>query len=322
MGSIAIDTDRSSSVTTRVIVIVLVVAGLAGVSPLAHAAQSVPPAARIVETAPIQGVPGAEAVIYRQNGIRLGAVVQANGSQSLIWSHHLNETPVRLSSPGPTGLLEGVIRSGATPKAQVFAYVVRSTGVVSAIAGHPSGVVAAAEGANFHGLSFSLKDPDSGHVGSVKYRYVTTYAWGKNSYFVQGRTRVPDYAKSAYPAPNATVTTKAGNITLIRLEIADTEALRNTGLMNRMALDPDSGMIFVWTGPILESFWMENTFIPLSIAFLSPNGTVQEIQDMAALTTTLHTPMLPYQYAIEANLGYFKAAGIAPGDTLNLQLTP
>jgi uncharacterized protein len=322
MGSIAISSDGSGLVKYRAVFSALALVGLPLSSEVARGAAATPPTPAIVKSTPIRGVPGAEGVIYRQNGIRLGVVIPKKGSPTLIWSRQITQVPVRLSSPGPAGLLQGVIRASGGLQAQVFAYVVRSSNVTSAIAGHPSGVVSAAEGANFHGLSFTLKDPDAGHVGSVKYRFDTTYGWAGNGYTVKSRFRVPDYAKTAYPTPNAIDTTKAGDTVLIRMEIADTEVLRNTGLMNRTSLDPDSGMIFVWTSPVLESFWMENTYIPLSIAFLSSNGTVQEIQDMAALTTTLHTPALPYQYAIEANLGYFKAAGIAPGDVLNLTLKP
>jgi uncharacterized protein len=289
----------------------------------AHAGSQVaPPPAAVVETTAIKGVPGADAVVYRQNGLRLGAVVREDGTPTLMWSRRLPADPVRLFSPGPRGLLAGIVRFAGSQKAQVFAYIVRPTGVVSAMPGHPSGEITASEGANFHGLSFTLKTPDSSHVGSVKYRIETTYSWGQSTYSIGSRIRVPDYAKSAYPTPNATVTTKAGDIALIRLEIADTEALRNTGLMYRTSLDPDSGMIFVWPSPVSESFWMENTYIPLSIAFLAPDGKVQEMLDMDPLTTTLHTPALSYQYAIEANLGYFKSAGIVPGDTFQLHLTP
>jgi uncharacterized protein len=288
----------------------------------AHAVVRVaPPAGGILESASIRGISGAHAVVYRQNGVRLGAVVEANGSQTLVWSRRLPGTPARLSSPGPKGLLEGIVRFASSPKAQLFAYTLRSTGVVSALPGRPSGDISASEGANFHGLSFTLKEPDSSHVGSVKYRFETTYSWVHSAYSLGSRVRLPDYAKSAYPNPDATVITKSGNTALIRLEVADTEALRNTGLMNRTSLDPDSGMVFVWSTPVLESFWMENTYIPLSIAFLGSDGKVQQILDMDPLTTTLHTPTAPYRYAIEANLGYFKAAGIAPGDALDLHLT-
>lgn len=306
----------------RVMLATLGVMGLALVPKTVQGAATAPSATQVVESSPIHGVSGGEAVIYRQSGIRLGAVIRQNGSGTLIWSRKLPGVPVHFSSQGPPGLIEGVLRRTGSPQGDVFAYLVRPTGVVSAIAGHPSGQVRGAEGAQFHGLSFTLKDPDTSHVGSVKYRFNTTYAWGTTGYSEEGRIRVPDYPKSAYPVPNAVATTGAGNTVLLRLEIADTEPLRNTGLMNRTSLDPDSGMIFVWTSPVLESFWMENTYIPLSIAFLGSNGTVQEIQNMDPLTTMLHTPAASYQYAIEANLGYFKAAGIVPGDTLNLNLKP
>jgi uncharacterized membrane protein (UPF0127 family) len=288
---------------------------------VAHARSQAPPARAIVESTPIRGVSDAQAVVYRHNGVRLGAVIASNGTQDLVWSRRLAGTPARLFSPGPKGLLVGVVRFPGSQKAQVFAYIVRATGVVSAIPGHPSGEITADEGANFHGMNFAVKDVDSGHVGSVKYRLETTYSWALSKYSQTKRVRVPDYATSVYPTPNAIVTTKAGNIALIKLEIADTEAERNTGLMNRTSLDLDSGMIFVWPSPVLESFWMENTYIPLSVAFLGPDGKVQQIMDMDPLTTALHTPSASYQYAIEANLGYFKAAGIEPGDTFDLHLT-
>ena len=106
-----------------------------------------------------------------------------------------------------------------------------------------------------------------------------------------------------------------------RLEVADTEQARDTGLMNRMSLDPDSGMIFVWNAPVLESFWMENTYIPLTVAFVAPDGTIEEMQDMKPLSTDLHTPSRPYQYAIEVNQGFFARYGIQAGDRVALQLT-
>lgn len=281
---------------------------------------TVPPNVDIVKAAAIRGVPGAQAVIYRQHGFRLGEIVDSGGSRKLVWSRPLAIAPVRLASPGPTGLLQGVLRYPGRQEAGVFAYTVRPNGVVSALQGYPSGMVTATEGANFHGLSFTLRNADRQHTGSVKYRFETTYSWGPNSYAIARRIHVPDYALDAYPIPSALDVKKSGDTALIRLEVANTEIERNTGLMNRTSLDPDSGMIFVWSSPVLESFWMENTYIPLSVAFLSPTGEVQEIMDMEPLTTDLHTPAAPYQYAIEANLGYFTHAGITAGDTLNLHL--
>jgi uncharacterized protein len=306
----------------RSAVLSALVFALAIPAPLAVRAssQTVLPATAIVESTAIKGGSNVQAVVYRQNGVRLGAVKTANGSQHLLWSRALPAVPARLSSPGPKGLIEGVVRYAGSQKAQVFAYLVGVSGVVSAIPGQPSGKIIASEGANFHGLSFTLKDPDLSHIGSVKYRFETTYSWMHNAYALASRIHVPDYAKSAYPIPNATVTTKSGDTALLRLEVANTETLRETGLMNRRSLDPDNGMVFVWPSPVQESFWMENTYIPLSVAFLGTEGKVQEILDMDPLTTVLHTPNAPYQFAIEVNISYFKDAGIVSGDTVNLHL--
>jgi uncharacterized membrane protein (UPF0127 family) len=142
------------------------------------------------------------------------------------------------------------------------------------------------------------------------------------SYARQARFRVPDYVPTDYPRPNAVVSTFTHDIILIRLETAATEQQRATGLMYRHVLDPDTGMVFVWGQQTHDSFWMENTLIPLTVAFLGQDGTIQEVQDMAPLTTTLHTPLLPYFYALEVNQGFFSQNGIKVGARLSLNLTP
>ena len=281
-----------------------------------------PPPGALLKSVSVRGLTAVRVVVYRQNGIKLGVIAGPIQAQSVVWTRALPAAPERLISPGPVGLVDGVVRFPGSTRAQVFAYIVRRNKVVSAIAGHASGIVDASEGVSFHSLTFSARTPDMRHVGSVRYRLKTTYSWNGAAFTPARTIRVPDYDPTAYPTPNATVATKSGNTVLLKLEIANTEVERNTGLMNRTSLDPDSGMIFVWSTPVLESFWMENTYIPLSIAFLSPGGTVQEIQNMDPLTTTLHTPALPYQYAIEANLGFFATEGIAVGDTFALHLSP
>ena len=282
----------------------------------------VPSPGTLLQSVTVRGLTSVRVVVYRHYGIKLGVVVGPSRAATLIWSRVLLAAPERLESPGPTGLVDGVVRFAGNTRAQVFAYIARRGGVVSAIAGHTSGIVGASEGVSFHSLTFLARTQDTGHVGSVRYQARTTYIWN-GAVFTPARTiRVPDYTPGAYPTPNATVVTQRGDSILLKLEVANTEAERTTGLMNRTSLDPDSGMIFVWPNPVLESFWMENTYIPLSIAFLSANGTVQEIQNMDPLTTTLHTPALPYQYAIEANLGFFAERSIVVGDTFALHLAP
>ena len=109
----------------------------------------------------------------------------------------------------------------------------------------------------------------------------------------------------------------AGN-TVLTVEVADTSAGRGRGLMGRTSLDAESGMIFVWQSPVREGFWMKDTLIPLSIAFISADGTIIDIQDMEPETVTSHIPPQPYILAIEVNQGYFERHGIGIGDKAEL----
>ncbi len=92
------------------------------------------------------------------------------------------------------------------------------------------------------------------------------------------------------------------------------------GLMNRTYLAPDSGMVFVFPSDTQTPFWMKDTLIPLSIAWISSDGTIVEIQDMQPETENLHYPAKLYRYAIEANQGYYQKNGIVAGDKVELQL--
>lgn len=90
--------------------------------------------------------------------------------------------------------------------------------------------------------------------------------------------------------------------------------------MNRTHLDADAGMLFTFPAEDRAPFWMKNTLIPLSIAFVSSGGVILETQDMQPLSEDLHTPASPYKYALEVNQGYFASNGIAPGDKVEFQL--
>lgn len=101
----------------------------------------------------------------------------------------------------------------------------------------------------------------------------------------------------------------------LMVEVARTPQERATGLMNRRQLDPDRGMIFVWDRPVQIGFWMKDTYIPLSIAFIAANGTIIDIEDMQPLSVQQHTPSGPYVYAVEANQGWFASHGVKKGDS-------
>ena len=96
-------------------------------------------------------------------------------------------------------------------------------------------------------------------------------------------------------------------------EVAATEATRSTGLMNRFSLQPDHGMLFVFKGPQPQAFWMKNTYVPLSIAFIDGDGLIINIEDMAPLTENTHPSRGRALYALEMKKGWFVERDIAPG---------
>jgi uncharacterized membrane protein (UPF0127 family) len=105
------------------------------------------------------------------------------------------------------------------------------------------------------------------------------------------------------------------------VEIADTEARREYGLMNRRSLPQDAGMVFVFFQETSSGFWMKDTLIPLSVAFFDIDGKILSIIDMTPCTEdpcTIYNPGVSYRGALEANLGAFDRWGVHVGDTVNL----
>ncbi|HET6261056.1 MAG TPA: DUF192 domain-containing protein [Chloroflexia bacterium] len=130
---------------------------------------------------------------------------------------------------------------------------------------------------------------------------------------------VPTLA-AAPPLERATITltNKAGEQFVMTVEIADTDEARGLGLMFRSSMDPDAGMLFDFEEDTTSSFWMANTILPLSIAFIEADGNIIDIRDMQPLDTTSVGPGAPYRYALETNQGYFRAHNLAPGDKVTL----
>lgn len=115
-----------------------------------------------------------------------------------------------------------------------------------------------------------------------------------------------------------TLTNKAGEQFVMTVEIADTDEARGLGLMFRSSMDPDAGMLFDFEEDTTSSFWMANTILPLSIAFIEADGNIIDIRDMQPLDTTSVGPGAPYRYALETNQGYFRAHNLSPGDKVTL----
>ena len=99
----------------------------------------------------------------------------------------------------------------------------------------------------------------------------------------------------------------------ILVEIADEPHERGKGLMFRKEMAVNEGMLFVYHTEEKRSFWMKNTYIPLSIAYLDKNGTIVHLADMNPHEETAVPSIYPAQYALEMNLGWFEKHQIAVG---------
>lgn len=98
--------------------------------------------------------------------------------------------------------------------------------------------------------------------------------------------------------------------------VADEPGLRSTGLMHRTDLPRNAGMIFVFEATTNAGFWMKNTPLPLSIAFIGQDGTVQQLIDMEPCPQEpceTYAPDDPYLYAVEVHQGFYERQGITAG---------
>jgi len=99
----------------------------------------------------------------------------------------------------------------------------------------------------------------------------------------------------------------------IRAQLALTPQQRQIGLMYRQEMPSHEGMLFVFEAASPQCFWMRNTLIPLSIAFLADDGTVVNIADMKPQSDDSHCSAKPVRYALEMNQGWFAKRGVKPG---------
>lgn len=105
---------------------------------------------------------------------------------------------------------------------------------------------------------------------------------------------------------------------VFRVEIADTAESRQRGLMFRTELAPDEGMLFVFPESRPRSFWMKDTEIPLSIAYIAADGRILEIHDMEPFSLSPVRSRYPARYALEVNRGRFAEVGVRVGDVVDL----
>ncbi len=115
------------------------------------------------------------------------------------------------------------------------------------------------------------------------------------------------------PQPTLPIAQLAAGIHIIRAEVANTEASRRDGLMLRKELAGNDGMLFVFEQPDVQCFWMRNTLLPLSIAFIADDGTIVNIEDMAPQTDDTHCSKKPVRYALEMAQGWYDSHGMKAG---------
>ena len=102
----------------------------------------------------------------------------------------------------------------------------------------------------------------------------------------------------------------------IQAEVARTAREREIGLMFRTALGANDGMLFVFEQPAQQCFWMKNTLLPLSVAFIEDDGSIVNIESMKPQTLDSHCSAKPVRYVLEMNDGWFAKRGIQAGTKL------
>ncbi len=103
---------------------------------------------------------------------------------------------------------------------------------------------------------------------------------------------------------------------LIRAEVAQSPDQRSIGLMHRPSMGPNEGMLFIFEQAGQQCFWMKNTLLPLSIAFLADDGSIVNIESMKPQALDSHCSKRPVRFVLEMNEGWFAKRGIKPGSVL------
>jgi len=115
------------------------------------------------------------------------------------------------------------------------------------------------------------------------------------------------------PQPRLPTIELTAGMYVIQAEVAQTHQQHSIGLMHRQSMGVNEGMLFVYQAPEIRCYWMRNTLIPLTIAFLDDDGTIVNLKDMEPRTERSNCSAKPVRYALEMNQGWFDQRGIKPG---------
>ncbi|WP_370634773.1 DUF192 domain-containing protein [Polynucleobacter sp. IMCC 30228] len=120
-------------------------------------------------------------------------------------------------------------------------------------------------------------------------------------------------AQNSSPNPGLPVIELKTGIYRLQVEVAATPQARQTGLMYRTVMAQNAGMLFIFEQKAGHCFWMSNTKIPLSIAFIGDDSKIVNIEEMQADTTNNHCPKAPIRFALEMNQKWFAERALGPG---------
>ena len=128
----------------------------------------------------------------------------------------------------------------------------------------------------------------------------------------------PALHTQAQNAPQTTLprTSITAGMYLIDAQVAMTPREREIGLMFRKEMPVQEGMLFVFEQPATQCFWMKNTILPLTAAFVADDGTIVNLADMQPMTENSHCSAKPVRFVLEMNQGWFAKRGIKPGTRL------
>ena len=115
------------------------------------------------------------------------------------------------------------------------------------------------------------------------------------------------------PQPRLKTVALTAGMHVIKAELAITPEQQQVGMMFRSSMGTNEAMLFVEETPGVRCFWMRNTLIPLSIAFIAEDGTVVNIADMKPRSDESHCSARPVRFALEMNVGWFAKRGVKAG---------
>ena len=121
------------------------------------------------------------------------------------------------------------------------------------------------------------------------------------------------------PQTNLQRITLTASIHQIDTQVAVTQDQHAVGLMFRNEMPINEGMLFVFDQPTMQCFWMKNTRIALTAAFVADDGTIVNLENMKPQTTESHCSTKPVRYVLEMNQGWFSKKGVKPGSKLRGQ---